>query len=258
MRTIAKYLISALALLMAGCNDTSHEEFGEFGERPHGTISVAHLKTLCREGSTTITDDIAIEAYVVANDLYGEYTNAVILCDESGGIELSVECDATAAQFPVSARVVVHCTGLALGSYGGEIVLGAAPTGSYRVERIAEKDFDRYLMIDREHPKEIKPQKIKIAELAPSVVGNYIALEDITFGEEASLCWCDTDPKTGEALMTIRTLRDREGNTLQVRTMASCTYREEEIPAGYGKVWGVVEYASDSYLLRIINHRIDF
>ncbi|MBR5282772.1 MAG: hypothetical protein IKU22_08360 [Alistipes sp.] len=254
MRTIAKYLISA-ALLLAGCSYPSHEEFEE---RPHGTISVAHLKTLCREGSTTITDDISIEAYVVANDLYGEYLNAVILCDESGGIELSLECDNTAAQFPISARVVVHCTGLALGSYGGEITLGAPPTGSYRVERIAERDFDRYLMIDREQAKEIKPKKITIAELAPSHIGNYIALEDVTFGEEAGLCWCDTDAETGEAHTTIRTLRDREGNSLQVRAMASCTYGGEEIPAGYGTVWGVVEYSSGSYLLRIVNHRIDF
>ena len=255
MKEIVKYCISMVALLALSCSEPKLEEYDS---RPHGVISIAHLKTLCREGATTITDDISLEAYVVANDLFGEYRNAIVLCDESGGIEVAVECSTTAVRFPISARVVVQCTGLALGSYGGIITLGVAPTGSYKVDRIAERDIERYLLIDASHPKEIEPQKITIAELDTSHIGNYIALEDVTFGDEAGLCWCDKEPETDEYITTTRTLHDRAGNTIGVRTIADCTYREEKIPAGYGSVWGVVEYYDKMFSLRIINRRIEF
>lgn len=255
MRVIVRYCVSLLSLLLLACSTPAPEEYIE---TPHGTISVAHLKTLCREQSTIITDDISIEAYVVANDLFGEYQKAVILCDESGGIELAVDCSNTSVRFPISARVVVHCTGLALGNYGGRIVLGAAPQGSYTVDRIAEKDFGRYLLIDRTRPREIEPRHITMEEIDTDLIGNYVALDDVTFGDNASLAWCDRDAESGEWLTTSRHIYDRQGNTLQVRTIADCKYRRESIPDGYGTVWGIVEYFNKEFSLRIVNHRIEF
>lgn len=254
MRRIVKYCLSLL-LLATSCSDPAHDPFDG---RPHGTISIAHLKTLCRDTSTTITDDISIEGYVVANDLFGEYQKEIILCDESAGIKIAVECAATAVRFPISARVVVHCTGLALGDSGGVITLGATPTDSYRVDRIAEKDMDRYFLIDTSRPKEIAPQPITIDKLTDSHIGNYIALDEVTFGDDAGRCWCDKDPATDKYITTIHTLHDRAGNSIDVRTNANCSYRKEKIPAGYGSVWGIVEYYEDKFSLRIVNHRIEF
>ena len=255
MKKIVKYIVSLSVILAASCSDVSHEAFNN---APRGTISIAHLKTLCRDGSTTITDDISIEGYVVANDLFGEYQKAIILCDESGGIELSLDCNSTATRFPISARVVIHCTGLAIGKYGGRLILGAAPSGDYTVDRIAEKDFALYIHVDTSRPKEIKPKQTKIDNISTNDIGNYIALNDVTFGNEAGLKWCDVDSESGKYISTVRTLYDKSGSSLQVRTIADCHYRSEEIPSDYGSVWGIVEYFNDSYSLRIINHRIEF
>lgn len=264
MREIVKYCIRgmafaagifAVALFSAACNNTTAEEFES---TPHGIVSIAHLKTLCRNNSTTINEDISIEGYVVANDLFGEYQRAIILCDESAGIEISIDCKPTAIHFPISARIVVHCTGLAVGNQGGRIILGAAPSGSYTVNRIKESDIERYMLIDRTQPKEIKPQKMTIGQIDNDCVGNYIALDDVTFGAEAGLCWCDKNPETGEYITTYRTLHDRNGNTIGVRTIAECSYRAESIPSGYGSLWGMVERSSDEFVLRIVNHRIEF
>ena len=254
MKRIVKYCISLL-LLTTSCSESAHDPFDG---RPYGTISIAHLKTLCRDGSTTITDDISIEGYVVANDLFGEYQKEIILCDDSAGIKIAVESSSTAVRFPISARVVVHCTGLALGNSGGVITLGATPTDSYRVDRIAEKDMNRYFLIDTSRPKEIEPQLITIDKLKDSHIGNYIALDEVTFGDEAGLCWCDRDPATDKYITTTRTLHDHAGNAIAVRTIASCTYCKEKIPAGYGSVWGIVEYYDNRFSLRIVNHRIEF
>lgn len=258
MRGIVKYCIRMVLfgamMFSVACSDTTAEEFES---APHGTISIAHLKTLCRDNLTRITDDIAIEGYVVANDLFGEYSKAIVLCDESAGIEIAIDCNPTVTRFPISARVVIHCTGLVVGNQGGRIILGAAPSGGYTVDRIAESDIERYMLIDRSRPKEIKPQKMTIEQIDTDCVGNYIALDDVTFGAEAGLEWCDQD-ENGVPITTSHTVSDRRGNTLKIRTLAECRYHNETIPSGYGSLWGIVERSNDEFALRIINHRIEF
>lgn len=255
MKTIARVLFSLLMLLHCACSDSKHEAFIN---PPHGTISIAHLKTLCKGESYRIKEDIAIEGYVVANDLYNEYIHSIVLCDESGGIEIAVECDNTASTFPISARVVVNCSSLALGDVGGKVVLGAPPTGEYTTNRISESDFARYFIIDKNKPFEIEPETISIESINASLIGNYIALNDISFGSDSTRKWCDQEPETGNYLTTERTLQDRAGNRLKVRTISQCDYRGEQIPSGWGSVWGILEIFNEEYSLRIVNHRIEF
>ena len=197
-------------------------------------------------------------AYVVANDLYGEYNKAIVVGDDSGCIEVLVNHVPTATHFPVSAQVKIHCTGLALGTNGGKIILGAQPTAEYRVDYITPSLVAQHFHIDRSCAFEILPQKVAIADLSTRHIGNYVALNNITFGDDAGLAWCDIDPETNKYVTTMRTLHDKEGHKLQVRTLAECSYRHEKIPLGVGTVWGIVEYFNDTYSLRIVNHNIAF
>ena len=171
---IAAILLSAT---LAGCADRAA---GEYPDTPYGSVSIAYLKTLARSASTVIADDIAITGYVAVNDLYGEYSATIVLCDESGGIEIAVDSRTTATLFPVSARVTVHCSSLALGNYGGRIILGARPTGSYTVDRIAASDFGRYFLIDKSRPAAVEPVRILIEELSPESIGRLVELRDVT------------------------------------------------------------------------------
>lgn len=254
MKRIVLYSIS-LAFCWLSCSEKVHPEFDE---SPHTTISIAHLKSLCRSTSDDITDDVTIEAYIVANDLFGEYNKAIVIGDQSGCIEVLVDYASTASQFPISAQVKIHCTGLTLGTSGGKIILGAKPTSNYNVDRITPSLVEQHFHIDRQQPYEIQPQDITIPELAAHHVGNYVALNDISFGDDAGLTWCDIDPETNKYITTLRTLHDKDGNALQVRTIAECSYCHEKIPSGIGTVWGIVEYFDKTYSLRIINHRIAF
>ena len=249
---IAAILLSAT---LAGCADRAS---GEYPDTPYGSVSIAYLKTLARSASTVIADDIAIAGYVAVNDLYGEYSATIVLCDESGGIEIAVDSRTTSALFPVSARVTVHCSSLALGDYGGRIILGARPTGSYTVDRIAASDFGRYFLIDKSHPAAVEPVRISIEELSPESIGRLVELRDVTFADQAGFAWCDTDPETGEYLTTSRVAYDRSGLSVAVRTIAYCAYRAEAVPQGYGTLRAIVEYFNGEYSLRIANHGIDF
>ena len=104
--------ICALALLLCGCSEPIPAP--EFNDKPYGLISIAHLKTMAKSEPHTITEDISIEGYVVANDLYGEYYKSIVICDDSGGIEISVDARQTAKIFPGAAKVTLHCTSLSI------------------------------------------------------------------------------------------------------------------------------------------------
>lgn len=262
MKPIARLTIdiaaTAAAIVLACCAAACSESAPDYDDTPRGRVSIAHLKALCTAESVVITGDIAIEGYVAANDLYGEYSRTIVLCDASGGIEIAVDSRRTAETFPIAARVTVHCTSLALGDYGGRVMLGARPAGGYTVDRIAESDFARYFRIDTSAPQAVKTVVVSIAGISPALVGSQVQIDDVTFGPEAGLAWCDTDPASGGHVDTARTITDRSGRTLSVRTIAECEYRTEKIPAGYGSLRGIVEYFNGEYSLRITNHQILF
>ena len=130
--------------------------------------------------------------------------------------------------------------------------------GSYTVDRIAEKDFLRYFLIDKESPRAIKPTVTAISEITPAHIGNYIRLNNVTLSEQAGNTWCDIDSTTGEYTTTERSVYDQTGREFTVRTIAECSYRNEKIPAGYGDLCGVVAYFNGNYSLRIVNHQILF
>lgn len=227
----------------------------EYPETPHSKVSIAHLKSLCRTDRVVITDDISIEGHIIVNDIYGEYIKSIIVADESGCIEISVDCTSTADVFFVGARMVVSCSSLALGDYGGRIILGAT-SDEYSVGRIAEKDFSRYFLIDTSKPKEINPQVTEISNIDATHIGNYIELRDVRFIDGGSAEWCDRDNESGEYVTTERTITDPAGIEFTVRTLAECTYRNETLPQGVCTLRGIVDYFNGRYSLRVINHQI--
>lgn len=254
MRRIAPYIISLLACCLPSCE----EPHPAFEEPAPSTITIAHLKSLCHSTSDIITNDISIEGYVVANDLHGEYNKAIIIGDESGCIEILVDYTPAYVHFPVWAQIRVHCTGLALGTSGGRVVMGAPPSAEYNIDRLTPEQCAQHIRIDKKAPRKIEPQTLLIAELEPHHIGCYVRLENVTFGAGAGEKWCSTDPTSGKRVTTTHTIYDTYGNSLMVRTIAQCAYGDEAIPDGYGSLCGIVEYFGEEYSLRIVNHRIEF
>jgi hypothetical protein len=248
-------IICAFVLQLCGCGDPT--PMPEFDNSPYGIVSIAHLKTMAGSEPRTITEDISIEGYVVANDLYGEYYKSIVICDDSGGIEISVDARQTAKIFPYAAKVNIHCTSLSIGSYDGRIVLGAK-SNEYGIGRIEERDFARFISIDKLSPKATEPTEITIDAISAKDIGNYVEINDVSFSNADGLKWCDTDPTTGEAKTTTRQLIDQKGNTIFVRTIAQCSYAAELVPSGRGKIRSIVEKQNSRYSLRIVNRQFDF
>ncbi len=252
MKRIARLWISAAAALLGGACDRSTSPVCETpaGER----ISMAELKSLCRGQSTILTHDLVVTGSVTANDEQGELYKMLILQDDTGGIEIRLDSRRLYARYPVGMQVEVSCLGLALGDYGGKVILGAAPAGGYVVDRIPESDFPRYLRPTGWQWRTPAPHR-RFADLSLRLADTYLRLEGVAFAAEEQgepLCRPDTTARATE-----RHLIDAAGDTLALRIRPECLYATEPVPSGTGSVIGILDYFGGRCSLRPVNHGIE-
>ena len=142
MRTIV--FGSLLLFVLQACGNASSPEY-ESGDGTARHVSIAYLKSLCRGVLHPVTEDLWIEGCVVGNDLYGEFPDALVVEDESGGIEVLIDAKRLYRTFDSGSTVRVYCNGLALGDYGGKVQLGLPPTAEYILDRISAESLGRHV-----------------------------------------------------------------------------------------------------------------
>jgi len=246
-------LFSALSC-MSSCDRSSTPDYDD---PPEGTLcSIRELKALCTTDGTVVVRDLSIRGIVTANDHYGEFMRTLVLEEEAGdAIHIAVDRTTLYRLFPFGSVVTVQCTGLALGTYGGVVWLGAAPDAAYGVSRIAASEIGRFL---RKEAAEADPSPRTLAfdAVTPDCIGSYVRFEEVRFADEGR--WCDLDPETLRPVTTERTIVDGRGRTFVVRTHGTCRYATEPLPAGKGSLCGIVDYFAGRYSLRVTDRRFDF
>ena len=109
-------------MLVAGCDKATRPQIG--GEQP-ATNSIVYLKSLCDgRSSVVVTEEITIEGFITANDLYGEFYKSLVLQDASGGITVAADLESVAEFCPFGYVATLRCQGLVLTDYGGKIQIG--------------------------------------------------------------------------------------------------------------------------------------
>lgn len=243
-------LISGLLLLCgaAGCDRATAPQYDPPAV---GTVSIAGLKNRCHSASVLITEAIAVEGIVTANDEQGERVKSLVIEDESGGIEIAVDCTQLYARYPIGTVLTVLCQGLALGDYGGKIQLGAPPAGEYTVDRIPEATLLQYLRPTGSQWR--VPARRTFRELAPQHIDTYVRFDGVAFARTEQ-----GEPfSAADSIITERHLIDNAGDTLTVRLRPTCIYAAEPIPAGTGSVMGIVDYFNGRYSLCIANYGVE-
>ena len=127
MRTIV--FGSLLLFVLQACGNASSPEY-ESGDGTARHVSIAYLKSLCRGVLHPVTEDLWIEGCVVGNDLYGEFPDALVVEDESGGIEVLIDAKRLYRTFDSGSTVRVYCNGLA-GTGRSISCLGNSPSGRW-------------------------------------------------------------------------------------------------------------------------------
>ncbi len=253
-------LLVAIVLLLIGCRNEEPLRYSELGQVEEH-LSIARLKSLCRGASHRITQSVMIEGVITANDQYGEYEQALVIEDESGGIEIGVAGKRLFLHYPIGATLRILCEGLALGDYGGKVILGAPPTGTYITDRIDERDRPLRLHLTDKAEQTPRPALRTIREADLTDVGRYVTIEKVVVKEAfSSPCWCEPDTLTEGFQATTRHLIDRHGDTLDLYLPATTTYASEPIPTSALDCSGILDYFNHRFQLRLVNrgfHAVD-
>lgn len=254
MKRIARHISIVAAFWCAACSSTPVPE--KYGDYP-SEVSIAYLKSLASGASTVIRRDVTISGRVVATDKLSEFYKTVVVADDSGGIELSVDSERTDAVLPLYSCVKIHCQMLALGDYAGKIVLGAQPTAQYVVDRIAEADLPHHIemLAAADAPPDAHPTTID--RISAADISRYVVIDGVRFIDgQAGATWCDIDPESSRPTDTYRHITDDHGDTLAVFTRASCVYALGRIPSGTCRIYGIVDCFNGRYSLTLSNYRI--
>lgn len=250
----ARLLIPLISLLLSVSCDTSSALSYPEKESPK-SVSVAYLKSLCRDGIYGITEDLTISGTVIANDWLGESYKSIVVLDSTGGVEIDIDMLSIYRTIPIYSRATVFCNGMTLARVGGKTVLGAHPTGAFPVDGIDGGLLSRYIRIDSESGDDLRPTARRFTDISAADIGNFVCFTDITAdSDDTNGKWCDL--ADGKYITTTRRITDRDGNGFAVRTLGTCRYAGEAIPAGRFTVAGIIDYSGGEYFLRIVNHGI--
>ncbi len=242
----------AAVMFLVGCDKSSALS----PDVPSAEIrSIASLKTLAQEVAVPIDESIIICGTITANDRYGEVRQRLFIEDASGAISVAVARSNNHIAYPIGSTLSIHCTALTLCNYGGKIELGCGVDAAGYTRPLDEVLEARHLRITSVATSWPKAQPLTFDQLDPSWIDRYVLFERVHFVEGGA--WCTLDP-TGEPMTTEHTLADEAGGSLTVRTLGTADYAREPLPAGSGRLYGVIDYFGGRYSLRVVNRGFDF
>lgn len=230
------------------------ESYDDGGSRYY---SIAGLKNLYQDDSHRISDVVYVVASITANDLYGEYDERIVVEDDSGAIEISVDLEDDLYLFGIGTQITLYCTDLWLGGYGGTIILGAEQSSDSVVDPIALEDFDRRLLSVDYDCAIRAPQELTIADITTKYISCFIKLSGLEFvadGDNNSFCRYDTE--LGRRLSTTHTLRDESGSEIDLYVPSSAIYANEEIPSGRVTIYSILSSYGGNYSVTLVEGRI--
>jgi len=193
-----------------------------------------------------------ITGYVVANDKFKELSKSIVIADQSGGIELLIECDNINSLVPLFSKVRLRCTGLNIGRIGAKTIIGGYPTADYVVDRIDEHNIFNYLEIIDHGTKHPQPEKLTIEEISPYTMLRYVAVHNLQLiAEERGKCWCDNDTTSYNRYVTTVRHFTSGNDTLRIVTHQACSYASQLAPKQPCTIHGVVDWHDGDIALRI-------
>ncbi len=254
MKPIAFISLLSAALLGGAVGCSRSDGLDDPEKEDSETCSIAWLKSQGEGASRLLTEAIVVRGRVVANDRFGEWSRALVIEDETGGLTIFADAARLADRYPFGATVVLYCNGLRLYDYGGKIVVGAEPSAyGFGIDK---EEIAAHLHRGEDCPSAPEPRVVSLGGIGAELVDTYVEVRNVRFHERGS--WCDRDPATGRYVDTERTIVDEAGHTFIVRTSGGCVYAKEPLPEGKGSIGGVVDCFNGKYTLRVVNREIDF
>lgn len=218
------------------------------------THTIAQLKALYAGRPTTITDDVVVEATMASDDTEGNLYRVAYVQDATGGIELKLSLGNLSTIYPQGSKVLLKAKGMTLGRYGGQINLGyASNSDRYETAYYPEKLVPQVLGF--RSTGSITPKSVTIDALSPSMQGQLIRLEGVQFIQtEIGQTYAAPENRNDQANVN-RTLIDRSGRTIIVRTSSYAKFAGRLVPTGSGSITALLTYFNTTPQLLLLRER---
>ena len=206
--------------------------------------------------STTIPvnangDSIILGGRIISSDKDGNVYQHIYFRDESGALDIRVHGYDLYESYPMGQEVRINVTGLLVGGYGKQMQIGTLYNGS--VGGIEPEDFSiRAQRNGLPSLSDAEPYTVTISDLNSWINDKskliawqcqLVKIENVSFVDGGKAAWCDNPGATGA---TNRTLKDADGNTIDVRTSNKCTFSSQILPKGTGTVVALLGYYASS------------
>ncbi|MFI3317361.1 MAG: DUF5689 domain-containing protein [Rikenellaceae bacterium] len=216
-------------------------------------VSIASLRNIeTNSRSVLISENIAIEGIITANDKYGEFYNCLIIEDGSAAVKIMCDYEDLYISYPIHNTVTIYCSGLYLINHYGAITLGAEPTGDYTLDYISQANLGRYVKSNYTSAEPFTPPKLDICELTPLHYFQMVELDEVTIsGYNGSQLFCVRDSTTNRTVDTYHTITDKNGDTAELSVDRLCMYADDSLPTITCNIQAIVGYYDQQYSLTI-------
>lgn len=257
MRTLrqhstALYTVLLAAFAFAACDyNTFDNPAPEESPALSPTHTLAQLKAMYTNRPTAISSEVIVEGTVISSDREGNVYKALMIQDASGGIEIKVNRTGIYNFYKIGQKVWLKCNGLVLGTYGQSLDIGMEATDpSYETDFIDTRMLDDFL-VKGPQGEVPAPQLITLTSKPSTRLDNtWIRLENVQFlTSELNLNWADAANKVTQN----RTLQDKNGKTIVVRTSGYARFAGSRLPQGSGSVNAILSFFNGTPQLTVVS-----
>ncbi len=245
MKTSYLFALLFLGIISVNFSSCVKEDFDQPPEYDYPEIetnaTIADIKAFYEPNKfVEIEDELIFDAIVVANDSTGNYFKSLVIQDETGGIELSINAVNLFNQFPVGRRIYINCKGLVISAYNNLIQLGGNTyvddDGELRLGGIEEILIDQYI-VKGAPGQEVKAREISsFSELKLEDQSTLVRLNNVQFSSsDTSSTYADDDQKSAYNL----TIENCGGEEMTLRTSGYADFAGDNVPNKKGTITGI-------------------
>lgn len=241
MRNACRHILALtlLAMVVGGCTSTPEPDVEP--------LSIASLRGLYKGHPTQLTTNKVMGGAVVSSDRHGEHHHRLVVQDATGGIVICIDHSELYTDYSIGDSLVVRLTGLWLGSYGGDLRLGGAPTEGYEV---SELDWGHWRAICHPqgvaHPASVEPKPLRIGQIRAADLATRVVIQGARF-VEVGQTWAEEGASLNRHLVDTATPTD----TLTLHTSGRTDFWWRTIPEGEWNVEGILGIFAGRYQIVI-------
>ncbi|SUB89519.1 Uncharacterised protein [Porphyromonas macacae] len=251
VNTILIALCAVFTFASCDYNNPDEPSMPDYSPDIKRTHSITELKKLYKTGGTVIKDAVIIKGKVSTDDIEGNFYKSLSIQDETGGIEIKLAGSNLGRLYPQGSTVVVYCKGLVLGQYGNQINLGY---------KAAEERYENAFIPEFQIPQTLKlmglgkvsPRILTIDQLDKKYANTLVTIPEVQFVKsELGQTYADAANKEANKAIN-RTLIDKAGKTVIVRTSSYARFAGKRLPGGSGSITALLSYFGNTAQLYIV------